>query len=396
MPYSGIGGAVGMAVESQFCTAPLTGSASPYTLGSTENPLRFFTTQPGGGLNGESTLDVKPEIDGGVERKRITLTGKTYQGNFSWLADTENLYYPLLGILGRDMQSSTQAGVYTHLMRPGSAAPSFTMEEQMGDPNWARLSSGVMLEGLDIELSSIITARMTLRAHRQIPNTYPSSSGTQSDVLFGATPATLPVSMGGDGVKTVIRTASPAFVDLDAGQEGNGPLVFAQISAGTHQAELLTANGSPVNAEILPGSRISIARTLDSRQTAGSGFDPGAVVGGLLSITGRLVCLYEDFSLPASMLAFRQVALNFAVTGSSIGTTGTASRLEIWLPHIKLQKVPLMHTAGAILIDADFTARLDPVSGSSIQISLTNGFNTSGLSGQSSGSTGGLSGWTAS
>ncbi len=407
MAFSGISGAVGMAIESLFCTVPLSGTAAPFTAGApSTNPMRFCAVEPGNGIPGEPVLDLKPEIDGMVEQRRITLLGKQYKGDISLRADSENLYYPMLGIIGRDLQTTVQVqdashspAMYKHVFTPAKTVPSFTVEEQMGDGLNGRLTSGAVIEEVTLDFGDIVTAVIALVAHRQIPNTYPDAGGVSHNVLFGSVPAVLPLQMGGDGAKTVVQNPAPSFVDVQSASSGNGPLVFAAMGYGTQiVGGFLTVNGAVVPVQLLPGSRIVLKRAVDSRQVAGSGYDPGAILCAEFTVTGRLVCLYQDMSLPAAQLSFSQCALNLKVNGPAVGTSGAAASVEVWLPHIKLQRAPVPHAAGAIVINADFTAMYDTASGHSVQITLVNSLDATQLGGSaaSSGGPGGPGGWLAS
>ncbi len=398
MAITGLTGAAGMAVESQFCTVPLNGSASPYTIGGSANPLRYFALLPGSGMTGSPTLQAKPEVDGGVEQRRILMLGKTYSGTLTWHADPENLHYPLMGALGRDIQTLVQSAsvsqspaVYRHVFLPGSTAPSFTIEEDMGDGLYSRLSAGAVVERLDLHFGTSVTAAMELAACRQLPNTYPNAAGSSVSTLFGSTPALLPPALGGDGVKTVSRTTAPAYVDLPG---GSGALAFAGVGPGSQNGGAwLAAGGQALNAQMLPGTRIRIERAYSLPQTAGSGYDPGAAVGGRLAVSGRLVALYEDMSLPAASLAFQPVSLNFRVTGPLLGTSGQAAWMEVWVPNLCFERTPLPFAEGAMLLNADWTAQVDSSAGFSVQITLQNSFNTAALGGQ--GASGGPGGWRA-
>ncbi len=406
MAFSGMSGAVGMAVESVFCSVPLSGSAAPYVAGiPSTNPMRFCAIEPGNGISGEPLLDLKPEIDGMVEQKRITLVGKQYKGELSVRADSENLYYPMLGILGRDIQALVQAqdashspAMFRHVMTPGKSVPSFTVEEQTGDGTNGRLTSGAVIEEVTLDFGEIVTAVMSIVAHRQIPNSYPDSSGVSRSIQFGALPAILPVQMGGDGVKTVIQNPLPSFVDVQGGSSGNGPLVFAAMGVGTQiVGGFLSVNGVVVPVQLLPGTRVVLKRAIDSRQIAGSGYDPGAILCAEFTVTGRLVCLYQDMNLPAALMNFSQCAINLKVTGGLVGTSGTAATLEVWLPHVKLQRAPVPHAAGAIVINADFVAMYDAIAGHSVQVTLVNSLDASQLGGGAGTATGtgGPGGWLA-
>ncbi len=406
MAVSGINGAIGLAIESAFCSVPLSGATAPFVAGSAvTNPMRFSAVEPGNGISGEPILDLKPEIDGMVEQRRITLLGKQYKGDISLRADSENLYYPLLGIFGRDIQTTVQSqdanhspAMFKHVMSPARSVPSFTVEEQMGDGANGRLTSGAVVEEVTLDFGDIVTAVVAVVAHRQIPNSYPDAGGVYRSVFFGTVPAVLPLQMGGDGVKTVVQNPSPSFIDVQGGSSGNGPLVFAGLGYGAQIAGgFLSIDGTVVPVQLLPGTRVVLKRTVDSRQVAGSGYDPGAVLCAEFTVSGRLVCLYQDMSLPAAELGFSQCAMNLRLTGATVGTSGVAASVELWLPHVKLQRAPVPHAAGAIVINADFVAMFDAVSGRSVQVTVVNSLDASQLAGAATGNgPGGPGGWIAS
>src|ERR1051325_8775390 len=94
---SGIPSAVGMCIESTWRTAPTTGAGPAVVIGTAAvNPHRFFVVDPGGGIKGTPDLNTpRTEIDGDVELQRTILEGKMYQGEHTFKADAENLYYAL-------------------------------------------------------------------------------------------------------------------------------------------------------------------------------------------------------------------------------------------------------------------------------------------------------------
>lgn len=390
MGFSGITSAVGMAIESQFCLPPLSGT-NPATVGvGNSNPLRYMMVQPGGGVLGEPNLFLGPEVDGDFQLRRAVMMGRNYLGHFRFLADPENLFYPFLGMFGKEVITTLQAasgttpGVYQHQFQPWAQIPSFTVEEDIGDGTWGRLSCGALVQQLDLQLAQILTAQIELVAHRQLPNRYPDQNGHLTDYFFGVTPTPLPPAMGGTGAVTIVRTPPPPpFVDLVA--SGGGPLVFAGIThgsvAGFASAWLLLDN-NPVAVDILEGSHISFEREIQSLQTAGSGFDPSAVTLNRFLVSGRLVALYKAMDLPQAAVAGRTLGLNFAVNGGGIGSTGFSYKLEVYLPNLRLQRAPLPLTAEMLAIDADFVALRDPIQGYAAQVTLVNTMNASALAGQ--------------
>lgn len=390
MAYTGITSAVGLAIESQFCQPPLSGT-NPATVGiAGTNPLRYMIVEPGGGFAGEPELNLGAEIEGDVQLLRAPMVGRKYQGAFRFYADPENLFYPLLGVFGRDIASTQQAAsgtnpaVYQHQFLPGRQIPSFSVEEDIGDGTWARLSTGVLVQKLELQLARLFTAEVALLAHRQLPNRYPDGNGHIVDYFFGATPTLLPPAMGGNGSLTVVRTPPPpSFVDVSA--NGGGPFVFAEIAHGTQAgfaSAWLQVDGNPIAVDLLEGSCILFEREIQSVLVAGSGYDPGAAVVNRFLCSGRLVCLYEGMDLPEAALAARQVGLNFAVTGIGIGSTGLGYHMEVHLPNLRLVRAPLPLTEGMLAIDADFVALRDPVLGYTAKVTLVNTVNATTLGGQ--------------
>src|SRR5579863_9611889 len=118
-------------------------------------------------------------------------------------------------------------------MSPVLHAPSFSVEEDLGDHTTGRLSAGVVVSRLDLEFGDILTAKSTLYAHRQIPNSYPNAAGVKTQYGFGSAPSLLPSQMGGDGMKLIQATAAPVYVDVATGMNGDGPLPFGSMANGT-------------------------------------------------------------------------------------------------------------------------------------------------------------------
>lgn len=220
MGQSGWTSAVGLAIETQWRQVPMTGAGNPRTIGiAGTNPLRFQIVEPSTGIEPVAMIESKGEVDGSVENMRQTLLAKTYKGQFSFPVDPETLYYWALGMLGRDVQSTIAAAaggnpaVYDHVMTPYLRAPSFTIEEDLGTKVWGKLTSGVLVEGLSLDLSQMVTAKAMVCGHRHIPNSYPVS-GADTEFLFGSNASLLPQVMGGDGTYEVVSTAAPGYVDV--------------------------------------------------------------------------------------------------------------------------------------------------------------------------------------
>lgn len=394
MGQTGITSAVGLTLESAFASVPLTlASGTVYGVGiAASNPNRFCIVEPSGGVQGEPEIDVSEEVDGDVQQRRLTLVGKWYGGDLRFKADPENLYYPLLGMFGRDSQTLLHAvdsthspAAYSHLFQPGKTIPSFTVEEDLGTGVTGRLASGVLVPDIEIDFGRILTCKVTLSGHEQIPNTYPVA-GVPTDFGFGAAPGLLPAAMGGDGTKQVQATAAPVYVDVAQGQSGDGPLVFAGLTFGTKSgfsAAYLLVNGVAVaNLDLLEGSKLKISRKIDSRRKAGSGFSPRPISANKFLVSGTLMATYSDSTIPATALKFGQVALDLLFVGAAIGTSGYSYSLEIHLPHVKLTKAPVGLTAETMLISADFTACKDVTAGYTVQLTLQNTVNNTNLGGQ--------------
>jgi hypothetical protein len=384
-----------MAIESAFRSAPLTLiGGTVYAVGNpATNPLRYAILEPSQGIEAQVEIDSGKEVDGDFQQRRATLTGKTYSGEVVLKADPENLYYLLLGMFGRDLQTTLHVqdaqhspAAYSHTFLPGRTAPSFTVEEDLADGTNGRLTSGVIVSRLEFDFGKIVTVKAQLEGYRQIPNTYTNAGGVATQYGFGSVAGLLPAQMGGDGTKQVIATASPGYVDVAQGQSGDGPLVFAGLGTGTQAgfgAAYLLVNGTPVAVEILEGSRIVVEREIDSRMAAGSGFDRGAVTANKFLVTGQLVALYEDMTLPANMLQFSQLALDLLFTGAPIGTSGYSYSLEFHVPHLKLTKAPVGEAVDTIVINSDFVTRKDDVLGYTVKVIAQNSVNNVALAGQS-------------
>ncbi len=393
LSQSGITSAVGMALESTWTTVPLT--TSVVGIAST-NPCRFAIVESGSGMDPEVTRETKDEIDGDVSIRRSILTAKDYKGKFTHWMDGENAYYPLLGMFGRDIQTtstaptSTVTGTYKHQFRAGLYAPSFSIEEGIGNKTYGRLSSGAVIEELTITFGPTATIEYSVTAARQMTNQYPNASGVLTQYDFTSTPSVLPNQMGGNGTITAGINPAPTYVDVL-----QGVFVFANIGVGTKQASILEINGSAANITFLEGSSVTFKRTVESDMIAGSGFEPGAFTGGKFSVTGKIKGLYVDNGIPLAMLSDSQVSLNFLIKGPSIPTTPDSYSIELHVPNMRLDKAPVPLDNKAIMIDADFLGLKDPTAGYDASVFLLNTFSNATLGGTSPGA-GGLGGWAAS
>jgi len=413
MAQTGLTTAVGLCLESSWRTSPISlQSGANYLIGVTgTNPHRFFIVEPGGGFSATPDIVVPDgEIDGDIELRRTIMQGKTYEGGYAFKADPENLYYPLLGMLGKDYETTLNASgssaaplVAKHQMTTGMYAPSFTLEEIFGDANYGRASSGVVLTSLELDFGKILTARLNGYGHRQVPNEYKNSAGVNTDYTFTSTYTPIPNQMGGDGTKLWKCTPSPTYVDVSAPDCGNGPLVFAAMEFGTIGGQFtgafLTLNGVAFpNAEILEGFQLRFNRNVDSRMVGGSGFDPGSCTGNQLTITGRLSVMFKDTAFLLNALKHCKAGLNMKFRGPRIGLSSFYYMLEVFLPDIRLLNVPIEIPDGPIIISTDFVARKVDSLGYSCLITLTNTTSNALFGGEAgtTGAAGGLGGFTRS
>lgn len=359
---------------------------------------------PGGGIQGSPNI-VTPndEIDGDVTMQRTMLVAKSYAGEFPFKGDGENMFEPLLAIFGKDVQtqvagagSTTITPVYKHVYTPSSPGyfPSFTFEEIFGDANYARLTSGVITEELSLDFNSILQCRERVAGYRQTPNKY---GDLQYD--FGSATANLiPTEMGGNATKCFERTATPTFVDVAQLNNGNGPFVWGGMGFGNESgfsAAFVKVDGSAKTVNILPGIKINIKRMIESFLVGGSGYDPGACVGNALEITGSMDILFQDNTIPLAALSNSRIELNFVFDGIYIGSSAVKYRIEVYIPHAKFLRNPVVMPNGAIHVGGEFACKKDATSGWPIKISLTNAFSNANLVGLagSSGNQGGGGGW---
>lgn len=403
VPQSGRSSAVGLAIESVYGNAPITVvSGSNYNIGIlSTNPLRFFIVEPGGGFPVKPTKVIgDAEIDGDFEVHRTTLTEKLYDGKDTFKLDPENAYYPLLGMLGRDVETTLAAGAYQHVMYhsfPGYQ-PSFTMEEQFGDATSGRLSSGICVAALNINHAAILTGDMTLYAKRQIPNTYPAAANVDTAYDFTNQYGLLPSQLGGDHTKMVKLTPVPSYVDVAEGNCGNGPLVFANAvngSASGFSNTFITINDVAYPAKITPGWTIDFARGIERFMTGGSGYDADTPVASGFKASGKMEVLFTENTFPANTLANCKFGINMKFIGPQIGSTGFYYSYEIYCPRVKFLDSNVARDDKAIFTGGAFQCEKDASLGYSARVTLVNSFTHASLAGQHSSYIGGLGGWTA-
>lgn len=409
MAQSGLPTAVGMAPESSWGNAPLTlVSGANYSLGAAgTNPHRFWTVEPGGGFPIRPTIEVpKDELDGDIQLLRAILTQKNYDGDFAWKCDAENLFYPLLGVFGKDVQTVVNGGtsgtfttgvganqlVITHTFTPNLYAPSYMVEEAFGDKRYGRLSTGSVIPSLTLDFGAIMTARMGLYAKSQIPNRYPVA-GTDTDFDFTSTYAVLPTQLGGDGTKMVKVTQNPTFVDVAEANNGNGPFVWAGAGFGSQLAtSYFSIDGvAQTNALVLPGIQVVLGRDIDRHMIAGSGYEIGACTGNAFGVGGSMQVLFTDNSIPLAVLRKSKISVNIKFTGVVIGATTQKYAIEVYLPWVNFLEGGVSVPASAMQAGGNFVARKDPTLGYACQIKLTNTVNAYTLLG-GAGTTGAANG----
>jgi len=403
-PQSGRQSIVGLGIESAFRSAPLTSlGANVYNVGIVNtNPMRFFIAEPGGGFSDGTTKDVgTDEQDGDSEINRVTLTGKNYQGKDSAKLDPENLYYPALGIFGRDVESTLAAGALKHVFTPTVRhMPSFVMEEQYGDASSGRLSTGLIFPGLHITHGAVLTWQADYYAHRQIPNRYPAGGGIDTDYDFTNAAALLPSQLGGDGTKQVKLNLAPTAIDVAEGNCGNGPLVWGNMRFGNESGfsnTFVTLNDSAVDARIQPGWVLDLIRDIESHMSGGSGFDPTDPVGNVFSASGKMDFLFLDNTIARANLTNCKFGINLQYVGAQIGSTGFYYSYEVHLPRVKLLNAPVTRMQKTMMVNSTFQAEKDRSFGYSCKITLQNSYTHAALLGGSGTYTGGgMGGWDAS
>jgi len=404
MAQTGLSSAVGLCLEDTWRRAPLTNlSGSNYAIGvSNINPHRFWVLEPGGGLPAKPEIVVADnEIDGDVQTSRTMKTAVTYDGEFSWKGDGENLYYPLLGIMGRDVQTTIQAagsvitaGVFSHKLLPSKYAPSFTCEEIFGDATYGRASTGVVVQHVELDFAKIVMAKAKLIPYRQVPNQYSNAANALTDYNFGATPAIIPRQLSGyygNATNTWTRTATPGYCDVQQEQPtmkyGTGPFVFANMTyglqAGNFAGAFMTVDDVPVAVDFLEGCNLTIDRSIKADMTGGSGYDPGACTGSQLTFAGKISILYKDTTIQLAALRHSKFGLNFQIIGVTPGSGGTAYYLiDVYLPNCKFTEPEGPNIVdGPIITGGAFKARRDPTLGYACQITIQNTFDNRTLAG---------------
>lgn len=397
MAQTGLTTSVALIPESSWRTAPITVvSGAANTLGITgKAPYRGFTVEPGGGLTANpDILAADNEIDGDIELGRTIKQAVTYNGGFTFKADAENLYYPLLGIFGKDVQTVAQASpaMSQHVFTKRVYFPSFTVEEVFGDKTYGRVSTGVVINSLDLTFAKTLMAKIGLIPYRQIPNNYPNAANVDTDYQYTNTQNLIPQQMGGDGTKTWARTLSPTYIDVEQEQPlkkyGSGPFVFAGITyglvGGSFAAAYMTVDDVPVAVQILEGCTLNITRKIDATMIAGSGFDPGACTGSQLGFRGHMNVLFDSLTIQLAAIKHQKVALNFQIVGSIYGAAGILPYIiDIYLPNIRwLVPAGPEVTDGPIMVGGDYVARRDPTLQYACRITLRNSYDSTQLGGQ--------------
>lgn len=410
MGQSGITSAVGLCLENAHKTVPVPAAGTAKTVGiPTTNPLRFMTVDPGGSFGASIDLEVPDdEIDGDGELGRTILTGKDYNGGFGFKLDPEVLQYILMGLYGADTQTTVQASnttqspaVYKHEFVYNTYAPSFTAEEIFGDGNNGRLTSGVLINELDLDFAATLRGRFGGGGYRQIPNEYRNSSGVDTVYDYTSTAAVYPDQMGGNGTNTLVRTAkgSRNYVDVASGNTGNGPLTWSSMVYGQQtgfSATFMKVNDVDVAASFLRGFGLGISRNIEKHWTGGSGADPGdCTANGFATVGKNFSILYKDNALPIALLRKSKVSFCWRFEGPLIGTSGIRYAMEIHLPRCRFQNVGVDIPASAMLLGGGFVCEKDKTLGYASKITLVNSFSNSGLGGGagSTGAAGGIGGW---
>jgi hypothetical protein len=399
-----------MCIESVFGAVPVTlQSGSNYNVGiASTNPHRFWKVMPSKGFTPKPTIKPQDkEIDGDFDVHRILLLDRMYDGEFTWLADTESLYYALLGLFGVDGQTTAQAADSTHAPaayrhafqanKNRGYAPSFTVEELFGDHVYGRLTSGCVVQKLALTFGEDVTATVALYGAHQTPNNYPLN-GARTDFDYGNTANVYPTQMGGNGTNTITGTASPTYVDVAEPQDGNGPLVFAAITYGSQggafASNFLTIDGTGYAADLVRGGTLEMTRAISRVPVAGQDYDVATFVAHEWTISGKLDLLFLDNALPKAALARKTVGVNFKVVGPSIGTSGKTYDLEVYLPNINFLESGPEIPATELMVGGNYYAKQDPAAGYSALITVTNTVTNVSLAGTAGSNPGGLGGWS--
>lgn len=408
-PQSGKAGFTNWAIESTWRTVPITGSA-PASLGvASTNPARAMSIDPSAGLAGKPMITTPHnEIDGGIEVRRTIMESKDYTGEYTFKVDPENIYYPLLGLMGKDVQSngpgaaSTQiTPTFKHVLQPCKYAPSFSIEDIFGPSGYGRLTSGAIVSKISLAVAkAALTAKVTVTGFRQMPNRYNSGTGVETLYTYGNGLVTniIPPGMGGDGTKYINPTTNPTFVDVVQLQRNNGPLIFANLGygsqAGQFTSAFMTVDGVAVNPLLLEGMTIDMERVVATALTGGSGYEAGAVTGGAFFVSGKIPTLFLDNTLQSAAISHSDVGLDIAFNGPYVGSSSQQYSLEIYLPACSFTDAASSHTDGQITVPGDFVCRAGS-GGYSALVTLFNTLTNASLGtlAGSTGAAGGLGGW---
>jgi hypothetical protein len=403
MAESGIRSAFGMAIENKFRKVPLTGDQVGI---ANTNPLRFWTVEPDGGFMARPDIVVPhDEIDGDIGLKRTILAAKDYDGGETWKADAENLVLALLGLFGQTKETqiagtttTTITDVYKQVFTKAGKLPSFTVEEIFGEHAYGRLSSGVIINRLDMTFGRVMMARMGAVPYRQIPNRYIlPSTGADVDYDWTNADGDLPAQMqdGTEGVQAKI-TATPTYIDVDPTDCGDGPFVHARIINGSKagfESNFLTLNDDPLTYSIEEGFTINCFRDTESHHIAGSGYDPGDTTANAFHCEGRFDVLYRDNVILKNTLAKCRFGLNFKIVGIPIGNSGQSYSIEFHVPRFRFLESQTNKSARAMRTGGGWVAEVDPVLGYEVEITLISTTSVADWGGKVGDSPGGLGGW---
>lgn len=415
VPKSGRPTAFGMCMETNSGYVPTTLiSGTTYGIGiAVNNPHRFSKIDASRGFSLRPTVTARQkEIDGDFDLHRTILESKTYDGEFTFISDPENLYYPFLGMFGLDVQSaldtSQSPNAYSHLFQTNKARgyqPTYSVEENFGDHIYGRLSTGCVVQRLGLTFNTGgIMATMAMYASRQIPNNYNNASLVPTDYDFGSAPGPYPIVMGGpgDSSKQLVSTASPTYIDVPEQQDGNGPLVWADAVNGSvsgYSNAFMLIDGVAQNIDLLPGMTINIERVISRRQIAGAGYDVSTFIAHEWMISGRMDLLFLDNGLPKVIMKKGTIGFNIKFVGPAILGGSNAYSFEIYLPNLNFTEGGLEIPDNEMLVGGNYVSRQDPSLGHTGQFTLVNSVSNASLAGKA-GSTGsqaqagiGLGGW---
>lgn len=412
VPKSGRATAVGMTIETVFGQAPITlATGSNYNIGiAGTNPERFWKINASKGFTLKPTIKPQDkEIDGDFDVHRILLLDKMYDGDFAFLVDPENLYYPLLALLGVDAQTTLHAAdtshspaAFAHAFQPNKNrgyVPSLTIEEIFGDHVYGRVETGCVVQKIDFTFGEDITATMSLYAAHQVPNNYPLA-GVRTNFDYGSAMNTIPPQLGGDGTKTWNATPTPTYVDVSEPTDGNGPLVFAAITFGSQGGQFasnfLTVDGTGIPVDIVRGNTLSIQRVISRVPVAGTDYDVATFIAHEWTVSGKMDLLFLDNTIPLAVMRKATCGLNFKVVGPPIGTSGYNYQFEVYIPNFNFLEGNLEIPASEMMTGGNFYAKQDPIAGYSVLLTLQNTVTNASLAGTAGSSPGGLGGWNTS